>query len=378
MSAVAGKDGIRLGKLWGVPIYLAYSWFIIAAFTVVSFGPLLQSTMPDIGVWAYAVALSYAILLLISVLVHELAHALSARAYGWSTEKIVLNLWGGHTQFNEFTATPWRSVVVAFAGPLANFVLAAVGWFVTVAADPHGVPGILVGIFTWTNFVIGIFNVLPGLPLDGGRLVESIVWSVSGNREKGTVAAGWAGRIIVAAIVLYFIVRPFLLGETLDFKFVIITALVAGFLWLGAGEAIRFGTMRLRLPDIQAAALAEPAQGIPATATVATALRAASSGVTLVVTAADGAPSGVLDPAALSSVPAELALTTPVSAVSTPLAPGAYVPEHASGKELIDYLAPLDGQQYAVIDTHGQVTGLLRQAVIVAAITGRANPRPSR
>ncbi|WP_243874806.1 site-2 protease family protein [Arthrobacter woluwensis] len=371
MSSVTSRDGLRLGRLWGIPIYLAYSWFIIAAFTVVTFGPMLAGSQPALGFGAYVVAFMYAVLLLLSVLAHELAHALTAMIFGWASEKIVLNLWGGHTQFTEFKATPWRSVLVAFAGPVANFVLAGLGWLVATLTQPDGVAGILLWIFTWANFVIAIFNVLPGLPLDGGRLVETIVWTSTGNREKGTIAAGWAGRIIVVLIVLYFIVRPFLLGEGLDFKFAIITLLVAGFLWMGASEAIRVARMRGRLPSIRAAQLAEPAYGVPQDLPVAQLFSAARPGTAFVIIAPDGSPQAVVDPSAVAAVPAGLLPTTPVSAVSVPLAPGAYVPDHAAGKELIDYLSALDGNQYAVVDSQGRVTGLLRQATVVAALTGR-------
>ena len=98
-----------------------------------------------LGMSAYIVAFAYAVLLLISVLVHELAHALTAKIYGWPTQKIVLNLWGGHTQFESFTASPGRSVLVALAGPAANFFLAGGAWnptgtvasvTVTLNADP--------------------------------------------------------------------------------------------------------------------------------------------------------------------------------------------------------------------------------------------------
>ena len=124
------REGIPLGRIAGVPVVLAYSWFIIAAFTVIVYGPVLEGRNPALGVAAYVIAFGYALLLLISVLVHELAHALTARIYGWPTEKIVLNLWGGHTQFESFTATPGRSVLVALAGPAANFVLAGGAWLV--------------------------------------------------------------------------------------------------------------------------------------------------------------------------------------------------------------------------------------------------------
>ena len=114
------RGGIPLGRILGIPVVLAYSWFAIAAFTVIAYGPVLAHNDPRLGATAYLVAFAYAVLLLISVLVHELAHALTARLYRWPTRKIVLNLWGGHTQFEDFTASPGRSVLVAMAGPAAR------------------------------------------------------------------------------------------------------------------------------------------------------------------------------------------------------------------------------------------------------------------
>src|SRR5918995_625160 len=146
-AAPVRREGIPLGRIAGVPVVLAYSWFIIAAFTVIVYGPVLDRSNPALGASAYVVAFAYAVLLLVSVLVHELAHALTAKIYGWPTQKIVLNLWGGHTQFESFTASPGRSVVVALAGPAANFVLAGATWLVISAADLPGVADILTNIF---------------------------------------------------------------------------------------------------------------------------------------------------------------------------------------------------------------------------------------
>ena len=263
------KDGIPLGRIAGIPVVLAYSWFIIAAFTVIVYGPVLLRNNPALGLGAYFVAFAYAVLLLISVLVHELAHALTAKIYHWPTEKIVLNLWGGHTQFESFTASPGRSVLVALAGPAANFVLAGAGWVLLTAGNTSGVADILANIFVWANLLIGIFNVLPGLPLDGGRLVESAVWKVTGSQEKGTVAAGWGGRIIVIALVVWFVALPLLSGERPDISLMLITVLVGSFLWMGATASIQQARLRGRLQLVHAGSLAEPAVGLPETATVA-------------------------------------------------------------------------------------------------------------
>ncbi|MDE8669610.1 site-2 protease family protein [Pseudarthrobacter sp. H3Y2-7] len=370
--APARKEGIRLGRIAGIPVILAYSWFVIAAFTVIVYGPVLLQRNPALGTTAYYVAFAYALLLLISVLVHELAHALTAKIYGWPTQKIVLNLWGGHTQFENFTASPGRSVIVALAGPAANLVLAGGAWLVLSGSSLGVVADTLTNIFMWANFVIGIFNVLPGLPLDGGRIVESAVWKATGSQARGTVAAGWAGRLIVVALGLWFIVMPLLSGDTPDFSFLMITVLVGGFLWMGASAAIQQGTLRGRLHLVSATALATPAVGIPATATVADIRRLSTDGTAVVTCGPEGRPEGVVDPAALAAVPESAAESTPATAVSYALVPGAYVPEWSQGQELIQYLSQLEGREYAVVDHHGVVTGLLSQNAIVSAITGKA------
>lgn len=371
-SVPARREGIPLGRIAGVPVILAYSWFIIAGFTVIVYGPVLARQNPALGVSAYVVALAYAVLLLISVLVHELAHALTARIYGWPTQKIVLNLWGGHTQFESFTATPGRSVLVALAGPAANLILAVGAWLVLSTATMGSVAEILTNIFMWANFLIGVFNVLPGLPLDGGRLVESAVWKATGSQAKGTVAAGWGGRIIVIAIGYWFIARPLIAGGAPDFSLLMITVLVGGFLWVGASASIQQGTLRGRLHLVSAAGLSTPAAGLPSTATVEDARQYGAAGATsLVVIGPGGRPEGVVDPAALSSVPAHAAASTPITAVSYALSPGAYVPEWSKGQELLQFLSQLEGRHYAVVDHNGNVTGLLSQDAVVAAITGK-------
>jgi Zn-dependent protease len=365
---------IPLGRIAGVPVILAYSWFVIAAFTVIVYGPLLLQQNPALGISSYYVAFAYAMLLLISVLIHELAHALTAKIYGWPTQKIVLNLWGGHTQFENFTATPARSVIVALAGPAANLVLAGGAWVVLSTTGMGSVAEILTNIFMWANFVIGIFNVLPGLPLDGGRIVESAVWKATGNQAKGTIAAGWAGRVIVVALGFWFIARPLLAGETPDFSLLMITVLVGGFLWMGASASIQQGTLRGRMHLVSAAALAAPAVGIPATATVADIRGLSPDGSrAVVVCGPEGRPQGVVDAGALAAVPDYAASSTPATAVSYALAAGAYVPEWSQGQELIQYLSKLEGHEYAVVDHRGTVTGLLAQNAVVAAITGKAD-----
>jgi hypothetical protein len=160
----------------------------------------------------------------------------------------------------------------------------------------------------------------------------------------------------------------------------LITVLVCGFLWMGASASIQQGRLRSRLHLVNAAALAEPAVGIPDSATVADVLQLTAGGGTAVVLCGpDGRPGSVVDPGTLATVPASAAAATPASAVAHALGAGAYVPEWSKGQELLQYLSQLEGHDYAVIDHNGRVTGLLRQSAVVSAITGkwpRENRRP--
>ncbi|MEH0109832.1 site-2 protease family protein [Tersicoccus sp. MR15.9] len=373
------NDGIPLGRIFAVPVTLAWSWFLIAAFIVISFGPVVAYQFPGIGAGAWLVAFAYAVLLLLSVLAHELAHALSARAFGWPSSRIVLTLWGGHTSFETMPTSAGRSLVVALAGPAANLALAGVGAAVTFALPAGTVAWLLASVFTVANLFVGVFNVLPGLPLDGGRIVESAVWRATGDQDRGTVAAGWAGRVI-AVVILVVVLWPLFVGRGLpSLGTLAIGVLIAAFLWAGASAAIRSGRLRQRLGAISAGRLARPAAGVPASASVAQLNALArdlrtGAGTELVLVDDRGVPVAVADRDALAAVPFERAATTGAVAVGRPLAAGAVVPAVAEGHQLVQYLARLAGSEYAVIDARGVVVGLLTQSAVLTALQGRTDP----
>ncbi|MDI3330846.1 MAG: site-2 protease family protein [Micrococcus sp.] len=359
---------LRLGRLLGVPVYLSWSWSLIALFVVVMFGPQVARLYPELGWGAYGIAFLYAVLLLLSVLAHELAHAGSARLFRWPTTEIVLNLWGGHTQFGAFQASPGRSLVTALAGPAANVVLALTGQLLMATWQPDGVASLLLGIFTYANWLVAVFNALPGLPLDGGRIVESAVWALTGNQDRGTIAAGWAGRLIVAALVIAVVVVPLLQGRQADIPLIVILVMVGYFLWAGATEAIRGARLRLRVPTLTAAQLMRPALGLPATATVAEVLDR-PAGTLAVLVSPTGTPEAVVDEAALASVPAADAPAVPAAAAARALPPGAVVRATDAGRPLVDRLAAVDGAEYAVLAPDGTVCGVLRQPDVVEWLT---------
>lgn len=235
--ANADRPGWQLGTLRGVPVYMGRTWPVIAVFIIVTFGPQVRGAYPELGNVAYFVAFLYTLLLLISVVAHEAAHALVGQWRGYHVRRIVADLWGGHTAYDTDDSSPMSSALVAVVGPLANAVLAGVGWLALNAVDKD-VVRLLIGAFIFTNAFVAIFNLLPGMPLDGGFIVDAVVWRLTGSRTAGLFVAGWLGRLLVVALVCWAVVLPLVRGESPDAFYVLWSVLIAGFLWLGASNAI--------------------------------------------------------------------------------------------------------------------------------------------
>jgi Zn-dependent protease len=240
MSTRARPDaahGWRIGRLAGTPVYLGRSWPVIAVVIVVVFGPNLAR--PDRGPeYGYLLAGGYAVLLLASVLVHEAAHALAARWRGHPVSRIVADVWGGHTVYDSTRSSPTTTALVAVVGPLSNLVLAAVVWGIR-GFTANDTAQTLLGIVAFANLLVGFFNLLPGLPLDGGQIVSALVWRATGSKGKGLVAAGWLGRVVAVATVAWFVLRAFLEGGTPQLFDLVWPVAIAFFLWQGASGAVR-------------------------------------------------------------------------------------------------------------------------------------------
>ena len=305
-----GVSGWRLGSLRGVPVYLGSSWPIIAVVIVLLFGPPLQRALPELGMGAYAVAALYAVLLLLSVLVHEAAHAITGELRGYRVSRIVADLWGGHTAYDHADTTPGSSALVAVVGPAANGALAALAW-AALPVVPEGVPRLLVLALAWSNGFVALFNLMPGLPLDGGFLVEALVWKVSGSKTTGTVVAGWCGRVVTVALLLWAIVLPLLQGRSPSLVTVVWSLFLASFLWFGATQAIRAGHGRALLARVRLRDVAEPVTVVDDTTPVA----ALPPGAVVVGNQARG-PWGVVEPQALAGVDPAQRAQVPAGAVA--------------------------------------------------------------
>jgi len=366
------SPGIKLGRIGGVPVYLSSSWFIITAVITFSVGMQLArgGVIPPLN--AYLMGLSCAVAIAVAVLIHEVAHAMTARAFKWPDAHIVLTLMGGHTQFGSFKAKPGASLWVALSGPLSNFVLAGLGWLVMENIQLGVYPNLLLDFFVYANLLLGAFNALPGLPLDGGRLVESIVWKATGSQFKGTIASCWVGRVIAVGIVFYFVLLPFLRGQQPQIITVVVGIMVAMFMWQATTQLIGHSKMMLNLPTVIASDLMSPASAMVSHAMVSDVLsRKAARGGEIILVDPKGMPVGVIDAQALAKVDPRQGGNVPALAVSRALGQGAIVAEESDGRALIDYLASVESAEYAVISASGHVVGLLHQREIIKAVTGR-------
>ncbi|MEP6631370.1 MAG: site-2 protease family protein [Lapillicoccus sp.] len=288
--------GWRLGSLYGIPVYLGRSWPIIALVIVVTFGPQVrQSTGASGGAFGYAVAVAYAVLLLFSVLAHEAAHALVARRFRYEVDRVVADLWGGHTVYDTSTSRPGASAAIAVSGPLANLAIAGVGYALVTLVSPDGVAGLLLGAVMVTNLFVGVFNLLPGLPLDGGFLVDALVWRVTGDRNKGLIVAGWLGRVLTVLVVLWLVGRPLLMGDPPSLFTIVWCGLIGAFLWAGASNAIKSGTARRAISRVPLTSVLRPA--------LVVSTRDPLASVLAVLTTVDGTSAGGRDDGAAGRWP---------------------------------------------------------------------------
>ena len=377
--------GLVIGRFVGAPIVVRPGWLLATVLLAVVSAPVARAYLPWLSpAGAYLVGGAFGLLLLASVLVHELAHAWTARRRGIAVHQIVLTLVGGHTEMGGAT-TPGTSALVAVAGPLANVVLAALGWlgmqltsYIVVGYIGHELTPATFGgnpaayaafaVLASSNAAVAVLNLLPGLPLDGGRLLEAAVWRVSGRRRTGTLVAARSGRVIAVVAALAAVVVPYLGGGRPDLVTVVWGALLGALLWTGAGPFLRSAAHEQAVAGLALLRLAVAAPTLPAAATIADLDATESS--TAVLVDDDGAPVGYVEPAAAAAVPPEHRSTTSLRTVAVRLPPGVSVDGGLTGPDAV--LAVAEGARVSpmlvVLDPGGSVYGLLRYLDVVTAL----------
>lgn len=188
---------IRVGNLFGIPFYVAQSWFLVLALVSWSYGSGLAAQFPSLSSpLPLILGLVTALLLFASVLAHELGHSFVALRQGIGVKSITLFLFGGLASLEKESKTPAEAFTVAIAGPLVSLIL-----FGTITAINATIPltapvAAILGVLAYVNLALALFNLIPGLPLDGGNILKAIVWKITGNPYKGVVFASRAGQVV--------------------------------------------------------------------------------------------------------------------------------------------------------------------------------------
>ncbi|MCI0634646.1 MAG: site-2 protease family protein [Actinobacteria bacterium] len=206
--------GFKIATIGGIPINVASSWIWIAVLLVATFWSRLDSEFPELpSASAFGYALFAALIFFGSVFLHEMAHAVTARLAGIEVHGITLVFFGGFTAARADAKGPGPAFRIAALGPGTSLALAGAFWVLSRATEGSGGP--LPGLFryvTVVNVFMAMFNALPGLPLDGGRMLEAAVWRITGDEHKGTRVAARAG-VVVGALVIAAAIREVVMQD---------------------------------------------------------------------------------------------------------------------------------------------------------------------
>ena len=233
----------RIGRVFGIPIEINASWGIV--FLLLTF--LLAQEFGDSPLrWPIAqrwsVAMAMTIFFFMSVLTHELSHSVLAKRQGIPVHGITLFIFGGVSRLSREPDGPWKEFVIAVIGPLSSLLLAGIfggAWYALGSGDS------ILFLLAWSNLSLGLFNILPGYPLDGGRVLRAAIWGLTGSYRRATRVAARAGQAIGAIAVLLGIAIAVMI-EPINGVWI---AIVGSFLFSVASASLRDVGSRVDAPD---------------------------------------------------------------------------------------------------------------------------------
>jgi Zn-dependent protease/CBS domain-containing protein len=361
-----------IARPFGIPVFISPYWFLVAAVLVVLYSN--SGTLPGTvqgSVPRYLVAVAFVILLYLSVLIHELSHSLVAIGFRLPVRRILLYPLGGFSEIEQEPPTPGKEFLVSAAGPAMSLALAGLGIGVNVLARPHGIPAVLLDRLILANAVVGVFNLLPGLPLDGGRLLRAGLWKLTGRNGYSTELAAWAGRIIALGLVVLVLTLRSSLFSLADGYGIWLIA-IAAFMWMSAGQALRSSRIRERLPGLQARALARRAIPIPPTLPLAEAIRRAdlAQARALVVVDHEAKPIAIVSEGAVIATPEQRRPWVDAGSLAKTLDPDMILSADLSGMDLIEAVRRAPASEYLLVEPSGQIYGVLAAADLDHAFAG--------
>lgn len=365
---------LRIGSIGGVDVYVRASWLLVAALIAVLLAPNVEAVEPGLGALKYVAGFAFAVLLYLSVLLHEAAHALMARRYGLPVHSISLHFLGGMTEIDGEPRTPGQEFKVAVVGPLTSLLVGAAALGPALLLS-DGLTRLALSGLAFANLVVGVLNLLPGLPLDGGRVLRAAVWMLTGSPHRGTVVAAYGGRALAVLVLLWPVASNVWLGWQPTLGSYFFAAVIAAFLWSGATASLVRARIRQRIPHLRARALARRIVMVSEDTAVAEAVRLAqeaqAGGIATCDT--DGRLTGVVSEAALLATPEERRPWLPASSLARTLEAGMRLPADIAGEPLLRAMTRTPATEYVLLEEDGTLYGLLSTADVDAAFSAGVN-----
>jgi Zn-dependent protease/CBS domain-containing protein len=366
-----GQQGIMVARPFGIPVYVSPYWFIIAGVFIVIYANDLSTSL--YGSTRYIIAAAFVVLLYVSVLVHELSHSVVARGFGLPVRRILLYPLGGVSEIEREAPTPGREFAVAAAGPALSLALGALGWCLSRVA-PYGVTGALIRQLMVANIIVGVFNLLPGLPLDGGRMLRAVVWKVTRKPGTATIAAAWVGRgLALALLAIPFCFRSLVGGDLVSMVWAVV---IAAFMWTGASQSIKATRFRERLPALQARRLARRAISVPASTPLAEAIRQADEAKARAVVVVDheNKPIAIVNEAAVMATPPQRRPWLDTGSMARSIDPSVILSADLQGMALLDAMRRSPASEYLLVEPSGEVAGVLAARDLDQVFAGLLSP----
>ncbi|MBD2726064.1 site-2 protease family protein [Nostoc sp. FACHB-892] len=370
---------IRVGNLFGIPFYIHPSWFLVLGLVTWSYSSGLAAQFPQLSAGlALLLGLMTALMLFASVVAHELGHSFVAIRQGIDVKSITLFIFGGLASLEKESKTPGEAFWVAIAGPLVSFLLCGIVTGVGVTTTASGPLAAILGVLASVNLALALFNLIPGLPLDGGNILKAIVWKITGNPYKGVTFASRVGQIFGWVAILSGVLPLLLFGSFGNFW----NLLIGFFLLQNAGNAAQFARVQEKLTGLTAEdAVTHDSPIVSGNLTVREfADERVISGQNwhrFLVTDDDGQLVGAIAVDNLRTIPTALWSETQVKEVMRPITESTIV---QSDQPLLEVMQLLEQQKVSVLPVireNGVLVGILEKAAIVQLLQSRTQPNPA-
>ena len=370
-------EGFRIGRIFGIPILLHSSWFLVFLLITYSFVTQLQARHLNLlpGLF-WGLGLFMSMLFFGSLVFHEMAHSLVARYYKIPVVSITLFVFGGVARIGRDPSRALEEFNIAVAGPISSFLLAAGFWTISRAAPSNPELYAVTGSLAWINLSLAVFNLIPGFPLDGGRIFRAIVWAITKNYVRATRIAGLAGQTIAFAMIGmgFAIVVGRVPGGAIGGLWI---AFIGWFLLTAARQSQAHVEMKsalepLQVSDIMTGDLPLVGREI----SLEDYAREVSEGRHAHLVVAGDQLVGLMTAEKLQAVPREEWDVTSVQAVMVPKERLQWAAPEEPALSLLERMQRIGLQQIPVISA-GSVVGLVTRDSILRVLQGRQELRPA-